>query len=520
MRQRAFSVIFLGALLWAFHACNPREEQLPPASPNIVFIFTDDHAFQAISAYGGRLQDIAPTPNIDRLAREGMIFNRCYVTNSICAPSRAVIQTGKYSHLNGVPTNGDVFDGNQQTFPKLLQQAAYQTALIGKWHLKSTPQGFDYFDVLPGQGHYYNPDFINAEGRYQEQGYVTDIITDKALGWLDSVRGEGQPFMLMIQHKAPHREWEPKPEHVAAWDGVTFPEPDNLFDDYRNRGTAAKVQDMTLKETMRIEKDLKMWADTTDPTYTRTFGRMDARQRAAWNAVYEPKIKAYQEKNPQGEELIRWKYQRYMEDYLACIRSVDENIGRVLDYLDQNGLSENTLVVYASDQGFYLGEHGWFDKRFMYEESFRTPLLARWPGKITPGSVNHDLVSNIDFAPTFLTVAGAGVPEDMQGKSLEPIFKGEKPADWRESLYYHYYEFPGVHDVHRHEGVVKGPHKLMYFYALDEWELYDLNKDPHEMNSVYEEPDYEPVISELKEELQKLREELEVPENELYEVSR
>ncbi len=481
--------------------------------PNIIFIFSDDHAYQAISAYGGRLAEVAPTPNIDRLAKEGMLFTRCCVTNSICAPSRATILTGKHSHLNGVRDNRDVFDGNQQTFPKLMGQAGYRTAIIGKWHLKSKPVGFDYWDVLRGQGNYYNPDFLSMEGEKKEHGYVTDIITDKALNWMKEATNSEQPFMLMVQHKAPHREWEPGPEQLTLYDDTFIPEPENLFDDYQTRGTAAKKQDMSIEKTMRLDSDLKVReAGQKDRAWDRTMGRMDEKQRQAWQTAYGPKNEKFISEKLEGKELVRWKYQRYMKDYLRCIKSVDDNVGRLLDYLDHTGLSENTVVIYSSDQGFYLGEHGWFDKRFMYEESFRTPLLVRWPAATPPGSVNQELVSNLDFAQTFLDIAGVNQPPDMQGISLKPLLEGKTPGNWRKSLYYHYYEYPAVHSVRRHEGVATKRYKLIHFYDLDEWELYDLEKDPHEMQNRYNHPDYESIITDLKQELIRLQKEYKVPE--------
>jgi arylsulfatase A-like enzyme len=482
------------------------------AKPNILFIFTDDHARQAISAYGGRLAKVAPTPNIDRIAKEGMLFTRCCVTNSICAPSRAVILTGKHSHLNGVINNAVRFDGSQQTFPKLLQKEGYETAIVGKWHLKIEPTGFDYWEVLPGQGHYYNPDFRTPGGRINVIGYATDVITDKALGWLQNKRDKNKPFMMMLQHKAPHREWSPGPKHLTLFDDVTIPEPDTLFDHYEGRGTAAKKQDMSIAKTMLLATDLKVTPDKRDRRFESRFGRMTKEQRRLWDAAYVPKNEAFKKANLQGEDLVRWKYQRYMKDYLRCIASVDDNIGRVLDYLDESGLAENTVVIYSSDQGFYLGEHGWFDKRFMYEESFGTPLVARWPGAIKPGRVNDDLVSNLDFAQTFLDIAGVEQPSDMQGASLKPIMLGETPDDWRKSLYYHYYEYPAVHSVRRHEGVAGKRYKLLHFYDLGEWELYDLERDPNEMNSEYDNPEYAGIVAELKAELKRLRAFYKVPE--------
>ncbi len=482
------------------------------AKPNILFIFTDDHARQAISAYGGRLATVASTPNIDRIAKEGMLFTRCCVTNSICAPSRAVILTGKHSHLNGVVDNRIVFDGSQQTFPKLLQKEGYQTAIVGKWHLKSEPTGFDYWEVLQGQGHYYNPDFRTPGGKINVIGYATDVITDKALDWLRDTRDKNKPFMMMLQHKAPHREWSPGPKHLNLFDDVTIPEPETLFDDYEGRGTAAKKQDMTISKTMQLTTDLKVTPDKPDKRFENMLARMTDEQRRLWDAAYEPKNEAFKKANLEGKELVRWKYQRYMKDYLRCIASVDDNIGRVLDYFDESGLAKNTVVIYSSDQGFYLGEHGWFDKRFMYEESFGTPLVARWPGVIEPGRVNDDLVSNLDFAQTFLDIAGVDQPSDMQGASLKPIMLGETPDDWRKSLYYHYYEYPAVHSVRKHEGVAGKRYKLLHFYDLGEWELYDLKKDPNEMKSEYDNPEYAGVVAELKAELKRLRAYYKVPE--------
>jgi arylsulfatase A-like enzyme len=385
------------------------------------------------------------------------------------------------------------FDGSQQTFPKLLQKAGYQTAIVGKWHLKSRPQGFDYDEVLPGQGAYYNPVFIKRGENITHEGYNTDITTDLGLDWLQKERDKKKPFMLMLQYKAPHRNWQPGPKHLTLFDDVTIPEPANLFDDYSGRGTAAKEQDMSIEKTMN-ETDLKL-------NQPRNF---TDKQLKAWNAAYGPKNEAFEKANLSGRELVKWKYQRYIKDYLRCIRSVDENIGRVLKYLDKSGLAENTVVMYSSDQGFYLGEHGWFDKRFMYEESFGTPLLVKWPGKLKPGQKSDALVQNLDFAPTFLDIAGVKVPDDMQGLSLKPVLTGEGELD-RKSLYYHYYEYPAVHSVKRHEGVADGRYKLIHFYDIDEWEFYDLRKDPAEMKSEYYNPGYANKIIEMKAELVRLK---------------
>ena len=460
--------------------------------PNIVWIFSDDHATNAIGAYGSHLKDENLTPNIDRIAAEGMLFERCYVGNSICAPSRATLLTGKHSHLNGKFDNRGPFNHDQQQFQKILQKHGYQTAMIGKIHLSGAMQGFDYWEVLPGQGRYTNPDFITANGRTKYEGHSTDIVTDRALNWLKNSRDKEKPFMAMVHYKAPHRNWTPAPRIAEVFRKRTFPEPHNLFDDYSGRGAAALKQDMSISKTMRMSGDLKVRPGT---------------ERAAY----------IEKHNPQGKELVRWKYQAYMQDYLGCIAGVDENIGRILKYLEESGLEKNTIVMYSSDQGFYLGEHGWFDKRFMYEESFRTPLVAKWPGVIKPGQRNTDLVQNIDFAETFLDIAGAPIPEDMQGHSLVPLLKGKTPCDWRKTLYYHYYEYPAVHSVRRHEGVFDGRHKLIRFYGKDvpdgeEWELFDLKTDPSEMKSVYADAGKSEVIQSLEAELVRLKKHYKVPE--------
>lgn len=464
---------------------------------NVLFIFTDDHAYQAISAYGSNRNK---TPNIDRIAKEGMLFNRAFVTNSICAPSRAVILTGKHSHLNGQLTNGQKFNGAQQTFPKLLQNKGYQTAMIGKWHLKSDPTGFDFWQVLQGQGPYYNPPMNTAQGVKKLTGYTTDIITDVTLDWLKNARDSNKPFFVMSQHKAPHRNWQPGPKYISKYDDIEIPEPQTLRDNYKNRLQPASTQAMTIDRHLSIN-DLKLKAP----------GNLTPEQKAKWNAAYGPKNEAFEKAQLQGDELFRWKYQRYVKDYLRCIDSVDENIGRLLDYLDNSGLAENTVVIYSSDQGWYLGEHGWYDKRWMYEESFRTPLIVRWPGVTKANSQNSDLVQNLDYAQTFLDICGIKSPEDMQGASIVPLLKGKKPKSWRKSLYYQYYEYPGAHSVRRHYGVRTDRYKLIHFYMLDGWELYDLEKDPNELNSLYGQPGYEKVTSKLKEELTKLREQYKVP---------
>ncbi len=459
--------------------------------PNILFIMSDDHGYQAISCYGSRVNK---TPNLDRIAKDGMRFDRCFVTNSICGPSRAVILTGKYSHINGFIRNGNTFNGEQQNVAKLLKASGYQTAVLGKWHLRSAPTGFDYHHVLIGQGPYYNPKMRTADGEVSHTGYTTKVITDLALDWLKTKRDAEKPFFLIYQHKAPHRNWQPGPDYLDHYDGQTIPEPETLFDDYEGRGTPAKTQQMTIERHLN-PNDLKL---------TKPRG-LTPEQLEKWNAAYEPKNEAFAKANLQGDDLIRWKYQRYVKDYLRCVDAVDDNVGRVLDYLDETGLSDNTVVFYTSDQGWYLGEHGWFDKRWMYEESFRTPLMIRWPGKTKPGSVNRDLVMNLDFAETFLEIAGLKTPEDMQGRSLAPILAGKTPEDWRKSVYYRYYEFPGAHAVRQHYGVRNSRYKLIYFNNLDEWEFYDLANDPYELKSGYDDLANKSIIAEMKVELQRLR---------------
>jgi arylsulfatase A-like enzyme len=484
-----------------------------PDKPNIIYIMSDDHAYQAISAYGSVINK---TPNIDRLANEGMIFQNAFVTNSICAPCRAVILTGKYSHLNSVKDNVDIFDTTQVTFARLLQKAGYQTAMIGKWHLKSQPKGFDFWKILPGQGDYYNPDFITPAGREKTEGYVTDIISDVALEWLKNGRDKSKPFMMMVHNKAPHREWWPGPDHLTMYDGITFPEPPTLFDDYSGRGSAAKQQEMTILNHMTLSSDLKIDPEDLNDIYPQdersinaykyNYNRLNDQQRIEWNRAYIPMMEEFKNNPPEGRDLLKWKYQRYLHDYLACIASVDDNVGRLLDYLKVSGLDKNTIVIYTSDQGFYLGEHGWFDKRFMYEESLRTPLIVRWPDRIKPGSRCEQMVLNLDLAETFLDAAGESIPNEMQGMSLLPLMRGEKPDSWRNAIYYHYYEYPGWHMVKRHYGIRTERYKLIHFYYdIDEWELYDLLNDPHEMNNLYGKEGYEQITSDLKNKLDELK---------------
>lgn len=503
MNRQCLTTVFL-----CWFACLAQADE----RPNILFIFTDDHCQQALSAYD---DSRIVTPNMDRIANEGMRFDQCYCTNGICGPSRAVIQTGKYSHLNGFIRNGNRFNGDQQTFPKILQASGYQTAVIGKWHLASTPQGYDYYDVLKGQGPYYNPPMITEGENGQpvtkpHTGYTTEIITEKTLDWLQKDRDTTKPFMVMYQHKAPHRNWQPAPKYLNWLDDVTIEEPETLWDNYGGRTPSASRQSMTVERHLTAT-DLKL----TPPR------NLTAEQRAAWDAAYDPKNAAYEKTKPNmtEKEIVQWKYQRYVKDYLRCVKSVDDGIGEVLDYLDETGLAENTVVIYSSDQGWYLGEHGWFDKRWMYEESLKCPLLVRWPGTVKAGTVNEsDIVSNLDFAETFLEIAGADVPDDMQGRSMVPVLKGETPADWRKSFYYHYYENPGAHNVARHYGVTNGKFKLIRFYALegkriDDWELFDLKNDPNELNNAYGSTELISVQEQLTSELARLRVQYQVPED-------
>ncbi len=469
--------------------------------PNILFLFTDDHAVQAIGAYEGRLADVAKTPHLDRLATEGMRFDRAFVTNSICAPSRAVVLTGRYSHLNGQRTNGQTFDGSQETYPKLLRAHGYQTALIGKWHLKSLPTGFDHYEVLKGQGPYYNPPMIRDGENTQYTGYTTDIITDLSLQWLEKQRDKDKPFMLMCQHKAPHGRWEPALRHLQMYDSETIPEPATLFDDYAGRCDAAKQHKMGIATDMNPFRLMFKYSSKHTPEQLKIF-----------DAYYRPRNEAMLRRNLQGDELTRWNYQRFIKNYLRCVAAVDENLGRMFDYLESSGLADNTLVIYSSDQGFWLGEHGWFDKRWMYEESFRTPLIVRWPGVVKPGSVNRDMVLNLDFAPTMLEAADVPVSAKMQGRSLLPLLKGESSQQWRDVVYYHYYESSG-HGVAKHEGVRTDRYKLIRFYELDQWELFDLEKDPHEMRSLYDDPAYAEVRRQLRSHLDAQREKFQVPAN-------
>jgi arylsulfatase A-like enzyme len=501
-------LFFLGSF---FVGCSGVKEQR--TKPNIIFIMSDDHAYQAISAYDDTL---IQTPNIDRIANEGMLFTNASVTNSICAPSRAVILTGKHSHINGKIDNLSSFDTTNLTFPQILQKAGYQTAMFGKLHFGNNPKGFDEFKILPGQGAYYNPKFITQKGDTIVEGYVTDITTDLTLDWMKNRRDPKKPFMLMYLHKAPHRAWLPSEKYYKEFTKKTFPLPTTLFDDYKTRGTASKTAEMRIFKHMSLINDNKLTPQTIKElgikewsNLGQSLGSMNKEQRASWDAVYDPINEDFKKRYPTMNDslLTVWKYQRYMQDYLGTIASVDDNVGRVLDYLDDEKLADNTIVIYTSDQGFYLGEHGWFDKRFMYNESFKTPLLIKWPNQIKAGITEDEMVQNLDFAQTFLEIAGVEAPKDMQGESLVPLLTGKKEAWDREAVYYHYYEYPAEHAVKRHYGIATKEFKLIHFYHdVNEWELYDRKNDPQEINNVYNNPDYADIVKKMTKKLKETRE--------------
>ena len=499
MKNIYLPLYLLPAAVGAVSCGNGAEEET--RRPNILFIMTDDHTTQAMSCYGGRL---IQTPNMDRIAGEGIRFDNCYATNALSGPSRACILTGKFSHENGFTDNASICDGDQQTFPKLLQQAGYQTAIVGKWHLISEPQGFDYWSVLSGQGEqgdYYSPDFWEKDGDTTRnvtcEGYVTDVVTDKAISYIQG-RDKDRPFCLMLHQKAPHRNWMPSPKNLGIFNDTVFPEPENLFDDYSGRGEAARSQDMSLEHTFTEDWDLKLLTGDemrANPSnrLAQVYLRMPEDVQRKWDSVYAGRIAEYRSGKLSGKELVRWKYQQYMRDYLATVLSVDEGIGRVLECLEKEGELDNTIVVYTSDQGFFLGEHGWFDKRFMYEECQRMPLIVRYPKAIKAGSVSSALCMNVDFAPTFLDFAGVEIPSDIQGESLKRVLEngGKTPEDWRKAVYYHYYEYPAEHSVKRHYGIRTDDFKLIHFYNdIDQWEMYDVKKDPKEMSNIYDSEEY------------------------------
>lgn len=487
--------------------------------PNIIFIMSDDHAEKAISCYDSSL---IKTPNIDRIAEEGIRFTNSFVTNSICAPSRATLLTGKYSNKNGLRDNRDLFDGTQQTFPKLLQNAGYQTFLIGKWHLKTDPTGFDVWKILVGQGQYYKPIFKEPDGTKEYPGYATDVITDFALETLDN-RDKEKPFCLLLHHKAPHRNWMPNIKYLNEFEDKDFPLPKTFYDNYSTREETAghadmRIENMYLSFDMKLQKDYyekeigtggstKMSKDQIVKMWDNTYNRLNDDEKKAWNNYYNKVNREYKNLVSEGKSTLEWKYQRYIKDYLKCILSIDENVGRVLDYLDKHNLTENTIVIYTSDQGFYLGEHGWYDKRFMYEESLRMPLIMRYPKEIRAGQISDSFVMNLDFAETFLDYAHVEIPADMQGQSFRKITLGEDVPNWRESIYYHYYEYPhGWHLVRQHYGIRTNRFKLIHFYGdKDIWEFYDMANDSEELRNEYNNEAYSNQVKELKEELNNLQ---------------
>ncbi len=513
IRIVSFLILFASASTFTIFAQSPS----PKKRPNIVYIMSDDHGYQAISAYGYGLNQ---TPNIDRLAKEGLLFTRATVTNSLCAPSRAVLLTGKHSYINGKIDNEAKFDWRQDNFAKILQAHGYQTALIGKIHMDGRPAGFDHSAVLIDQGEYYNPNFIINGKKQQLQGYVSDLTTDMVLDWIDN-RDKEKPFCVLYHQKAPHREWLPALRHVAKYTQMKFPEPATLFDNFEGRGTAAKTAEMNILKHMNWAGDnkippammdelgLKEYMNWDKAAYTNNLGRMSAQERAQWDSVYQPIMEDFKAAYPNmsQQELMQWRFQRYMQDYLGTVAAVDDGVGKLLDYLQANGLEENTIVIYTSDQGFYLGEHGWFDKRFMYEESLRTPLLIKYPKEIAAGISSSALVQNLDFAPTLLDYAGVAAPKDMQGQSFRKLAAGTD-STWRDAAYYTYYEYPGIHMAKRHYGIRTDRYKLIHFYYdVDEWELYDLERDPQELKNVYDDPAYANVKSEMHQKLEKVRKE-------------
>lgn len=531
MRNKAIFIPALSAaVLPAFQACAQKQQE--PERYNIIHIMTDDHSYQTISAYGGPISALAPTPNLDRLASQGMLFTRAYVENSISSPSRATLLTGKYSHMHGQIKLGrkPEFNQEQMTFPKLLQEAGYQTAIFGKWHLWSRPQGFDNFKILNGQGTYYNPEFSTESNPefVREEGYVANIVTNDAIDWLEN-RDRNRPFCLLVHHKSVHRNWFPELKYASLYEDVTFPEPETFNDDYSTRSDAARCQEMTIREHMKMVDDMKVFEllekKNAKNNFNEEFLRMSPEQQEEFKSIYGPLNEKMLAQNLDEEELNHWKYQRYIKDYVRCVKSLDDEVGRLLDYLEENDMMKNTIIVYTSDQGFYMGEHNWFDKRFMYEESFRTPLIICCPDKIKPGTVCDELVQNIDYAPTYLAMAGVEIPEDVCGVPLLPLFgTGKAPADWRDELYYHYYDYPAIHNVRRHDGILTKDYKLIHFQdggggkkgtesPIDAWELYDLRNDPTEVNNVYDNPDYSDIVKDLEQRLENKRKEINIDDS-------
>lgn len=502
------------------------KDEIAEVRPNIIFVMADDHAVQAISAYGHPLSQLAPTPNIDRIAKNGALFTKSFCTNSICGPSRAVILTGKHSHINGFRQNGDHFDGNQPTLPKLLGKEGYRTAVIGKWHLHGEPQGFDHWNILNDQGNYYNPEFIHGKDTTVVEGYATDLITDFSLDWIKKNSKNESPFFLMVHHKAPHRNWMPALRHMNKYDSIRFPLPESYFDAHLGK-RAAQQQQQTIYRDMYEGHDLKMTESYRKPKlahnpWTNDFDRMTPEQRRKWDAAYAVKNDSFHAAKLSGKALAEWKGQRYLQEYLSTVAAVDEGVGRLLDYLEESGLEENTLVVYTSDQGFYLGENGFFDKRFMYEESFRMPLLMQLPGRVQKGSKIDALVQNLDFAPTFLDVANASEASAMmQGDSfLDLLDKGGGTLNNRNVIYYHYYDYPAFHMVKKHYGIRTDRYKLMHFYDdIDTWEFYDLKTDPNEEHNAIEDKQYATVIRKMHRTLDSVQQHYKVTEVEFKKAS-
>lgn len=497
-------------LLLLFFSVNAFAQQ----RPNIIYIMSDDHDADAISAYNKTLIN---TPNIDRIAKEGMLFTRNFVGNSICGPVRATLITGQQSHKNGMKDNRTRFDSSKITLPALMQQGGYQTAIVGKWHLHSYPKGFDYWKILPGQGLYFEPRFISMTGDTSTcHGYASDVITSEAIHWLDS-RDMNEPFLLHIHHKAPHRYFFAPLKYVQQFHNKTIPEPETLYADTAGHGTAWHLQTMSILHDMKLCSDLKvdprylmnipeLKPDSADIVYYNTiFNRIPEPDRSSIKKIYEERGELLQRLRPKGKELLKYKYQWYMQDYLACVASVDENIGKLLDYLDKNDLTKNTFLIYTSDQGMYLGENGWFDKRWMYDVSMQAPLLMRWPGHIKANTVNTNMVQTIDYAPTILDAAGINVPGYMQGLSLLPTITGKQKILPRKNLYYHFYEYYADHTVLPHLGVRGERYKLISFYTVNEWELYDLEKDPQEQKNLINSPAYQKIVRQMKKELTDLR---------------
>jgi len=473
------------------------------ARPNIVFMFSDDHAAHAISAYQSYLRygvKLPPTPNLDRLARDGMLFVNSFVTNSICGPARATVLTGQYGHLNGVMTNTEPLHPTTVTFPKLMRAAGYETALFGKWHLRTRPEGFDRYEILAGQGPYYNPVLHSGQDSVRHTGYTLDIVTDRALDWLTASRNREKPFMMMIAFNGPHRWWDPGPAQLSMYRDTAFAIPPTFT--HRGAGRASPARDPEMSIALDLNpRDLKLVPPTN----------LTDAQRAAWDSAYRRENDAVRAARMNPDELARWKYQRFISDYMRVVSALDDQVGRVLEALDRAGLASNTVVVYSSDQGFFLGDHGWFDKRWMYEESLRTPLIVRWPGVARAGTSNHDLVMNLDLAETFLDLAGAPIPASMQGRSIVPLLQGRTPADWRDAIYYQYFEYPGWHAVRRQYGIRTARYKLIHYYEVGEWELFDLEKDPEELRSLYADESHREIRRGLESKLAALRKQYAVP---------